>query len=228
MILVLASMLEELQFIEKCELKKTEVLGPFTYNMYDYKGKEIACSACGTGKVSAALCAQIAITQYKPSFILNMGTSGRVDKSLRMNDVVVSLDVVQHDFDTSAFGYKKGELTELKMVEMPCDPHFIETAKSTLKDFSNIHFGRIVSGDMVVVSEEKIEEIYNEFGGMCCEMEAGGVAQCALMNNIPFGFVKGISDGEEEVENRKGEFWDNLEKVAESTAEVVFKIIEAM
>ncbi len=228
MILVLASMLEELEFIEKCELQNSEKVGPFTYNKYEHQGKEIICSACGTGKVSAALCTQIAITQYNPSFILNMGTSGRVDKSLRMNDVVVCLDVVQHDFDTSAFGYKKGELTELKLVEMSCAPHFIETARQVAKEFSNVHFGRVLSGDMVVVSDEKIEEIYSEFGGMCCEMEAGGVAQCSLMNNIPFGFVKGISDGEEEVGNRKEEFWDNLQKVAKSTAEVVFKIIEAM
>ena len=226
MIIILASMKPELEFIEKYNHTGTDKLGVFTYERYSHNGIDFACSACGTGKVTAAMCAQVGIEKYKPTLVLNTGTSGKISKSVKSKDIIVATDTVQYDYDLTPFGYKKGELAELKTVEMLCDEKFVNIAKQVAKDYTNVHFGRVCTADMVVVDEEKIEEISTEFGGLCCEMEAGAIAQCATMYNVPFAFIKGISDGDEEVENREEEFRSNIEATAKSNAELIFKILE--
>ena len=54
--------------------------------------------------------------------------------------------------------------------------------------------GRICTGDQFVASPEQKESIVEEFGGLCCEMEGGAIAQICCQNNIPFVIIRAISD----------------------------------
>lgn len=73
-------------------------------------GAPVVVVCCGIGKVNAALCAQILISEFKVTSIINTGTAGGLNPNLNVLDMVVSTDAVQHDFDTTPFGYLPGQI----------------------------------------------------------------------------------------------------------------------
>ena len=226
MIGVVASMQEELQFVGKCNFIGEDSCGIFTFKKYKYSNTEIVTGVCGTGKVSAAACAQLMAYKYSLEALVSMGTSGSLRAGMKINDIIISTGVIQYDFDCSAFGsYRKGELPELKTVEIKADEKLLTAAKQALKG-SNVLFGRVLTADRVVVSDEEKKNIVSEFEGLCCEMEAGAVAQVALMNNIGFLAIKGVSDGEEEEGDRYDEFRSNIVSSSLGTGGAFLKILE--
>ena len=54
--------------------------------------------------------------------------------------------------------------------------------------------GRVCTGDQFISSAEQKDAIVSEFGGLCCEMEGGAIAQVCYQNEIPFVIIRAISD----------------------------------
>ena len=67
-------------------------------------GTDVVCAVCGIGKVFAAMCTQTMIVRYAPDAVVNTGVGGTLTSKLTIGDAAISLDVVQHDMDTSALG----------------------------------------------------------------------------------------------------------------------------
>ena len=86
------------------------------------KGKDVVIVKSGIGKVNAALCAQALILKFGVKKVINTGIAGAFAKGLGVFDFVVSTGAVYHDFDTTAFGYKKGQV--------PGMPEFFEADKA--------------------------------------------------------------------------------------------------
>lgn len=224
MIGVNASMKSEMSFTEKCKYIKSEKHGIFEFELYDYKGISIICSVCGTGKVSAAVCTQLMIEYFHPEIIINIGTAGSLTEEIRNKDVIVAIDSVQHDFDISPFGWEKGELPELGLVSLKCDEKFLDAVKKIGDIGHTIHFGRILSGDQVVVDRDVKLNLTSCFGGLCAEMEGAAVGQVCAMNNVPYAIIRGISDGDDE--DQKNEFFSNIESVSEINGRVLLAALE--
>ena len=96
-----------------------------------YKGfineKEIVVVKCGVGKVNAALCTQVLISNFHPSQIINTGIAGATGVGLEIYDFVISSEAVYHDFDTSAFGYK--------LVDVPVLPEIFKADEKLISSF---------------------------------------------------------------------------------------------
>ncbi|MDZ7548767.1 hypothetical protein GNF67_18965, partial [Clostridium perfringens] len=58
------------------------------------KDINIIAVVCGIGKVNAAICTQILISEYKVSSIINVGGAGGIGKNIYPGDVVVGTDLV--------------------------------------------------------------------------------------------------------------------------------------
>ncbi len=54
--------------------------------------------------------------------------------------------------------------------------------------------GRVCTGDQFISSAEHKEAILSQFGGLCCELEGGAIAQICYQNGIPFVIIRAISD----------------------------------
>ncbi|MGL4987152.1 MAG: 5'-methylthioadenosine/S-adenosylhomocysteine nucleosidase, partial [Treponemataceae bacterium] len=96
---------------EECIILKSKINDPKLKNIAQMEfiegslnNKNIVLVKAGIGKVNAAVCAQILITVFGVSSILNSGVAGTLDPQIQQGDIVVSVDAVQHDVDTSAFG----------------------------------------------------------------------------------------------------------------------------
>lgn len=226
MIAVIASMQDELQFCEKCEFLQSNMHGIFEVKKYQFKDEPIVTSVCGTGKVAAALCAQTLINEYNPQIVVSIGTSGSLSSDIHPNDVIISEAAIQHDYDCSPFGYKKGEQCELGIVEMKADQRFLSCAKALYEDNKHVHFGNVLSGDRVIVDSEQKKKLLSDFTGLCCEMEAGAIAQVCAMYNVGFAAVKGISDGDESSEDAYCEFKENTVSSSMNCGDVLLEAIK--
>ncbi len=221
-IAVLASMAQELDFCGKYPLKYEQKHDSFEYTVYEARDFELIVSVCGTGKVSAALCTQSVIRAFAPDIVVSIGTCGALSDTDLLK-VVIATDCVQHDFDTSPFSGERGYLTELKTISLKADSQFLDAAKKFASGRSGICFGRILSGDHVVVDSEEKKVLKEIFSGVCVEMEAGGIAQTCAMMDTPFAAVKGISDTNED---HSTQFRNSIDYVAVSTANVLIGIAE--
>lgn len=163
-------------------------------NLYD---KEIVLVKCGIGKVNAAVCSQILISSLSVTHVINTGVAGAIHNDLEVGDIVISSDVLEHDFDATNFGYKLGEIPRLDTYIFKAENDLINMAyKSSNKE--NIKYktmiGRILSGDVFVASPEKKDFLWNEFSGYCTEMEGAAIGHTCYLNQIPFVIIRAMSD----------------------------------
>ena len=64
----------------------------------------------GVGKVNAALCVQCLCDLFSVTHILNTGIAGALNEQLRIGDILISTDAVQHEVDVTTFGYARGQV----------------------------------------------------------------------------------------------------------------------
>lgn len=167
-------------------------------------GERVVVVCCGVGKVNAALCAQILISAYAVERIVNTGSAGALDERLAVYDLVVSTDLVQHDFDTTAFGYEPGRIPGMDSLSFAADPLLHEIALVAFmalrehRPDSNVELkmleGRIASGDVFVADEKLRERIRDVFSPLCVEMEGAAIAQVCQVSEIPFVIIRSVSD----------------------------------
>ena len=166
-----------------------------------YSGKindtSVVVAKCGIGKVFAAICAQTMIMEYHPDVIINSGVAGTLTSELGIMDVAISKNVVQHDMDTSAIGDPKGLISGINVIYMDANENVVNSLKSACDEIEcNSKIGTIASGDKFIAENSDKEFIKNEFGAIACEMEGASIGHVCYVNNVPFGIIRAISDGE--------------------------------
>lgn len=199
-------------------------------NMEFYEGilfeKNVVIVECGIGKVNAAACTQILISVFNVDIIINTGVAGAVNDELEIGDLVISSDVVQHDFDVTAFGYKLGEIPRLNEYIFKADSDLIEIAKVASKEVTKhkVFIGRIMSGDIFLASPESKNRLKDEFDGFCVEMESASIGQICYLNNIPFVILRAMSDKADGSAHEN--FNDFVHKAAVNSANIVMNMVK--
>jgi adenosylhomocysteine nucleosidase len=171
------------------DITKKEIVSGITF----YIGKNAVLAKSGIGKVFAGICAQTMILKYNVEAIINVGVAGSLDKSLKIGDIVLASDVVQHDMDTSCLGDPVGLISGINKI-------YFETSKKLNDKLSDdaIIIGRIASGDKFLNSSAAKQQIVDNFRAIACEMEGAAIGQVCYINNIPFAVLRSISDSANE------------------------------
>ena len=151
---------------------------------------------CGVGKVNAALCAQILISEFGVTHLVNTGIAGSLCADLDIGDLVVSQDAIYHDFDISYWGRAIGEVPGMGVVAFPADEALIACAFDAAESVNPGHtrIGRVASGDQFVCNKEKKDKIIADTSARCTEMEGAAIAHAAYRNAVPFVILRAISD----------------------------------
>ena len=190
-------------------------------------GTDVVIARAGVGKVNAAVCAQTMALIYEPELIINSGVSGALSPDLRVGDVVIGTDVVQHDVDTTAMGDEPGFVSTVDRLSFPLD-NFASTAIAAAAEELGIRAvrGRIASGDQFVASTERKEEIVRLFSAVTCEREAGAIAHVCFHNRVSCAVIRCISDGgNEEAPMSYEEF---LPLAAKNSAELTLAYLKSL
>lgn len=199
------------------------------------KGKigkyNVVVAKSGVGKVNAGSITQYIIDKYHPKYIVNIGLAGSLDKGVYLGDILLADKMVQHDFDTSAFGYAKGYMSTGKDKDRPTvyktDAKLSEHYKKELeknKNIKHIYVGMVATGDCFVSNVKDKDSIKKYFGANAVDMESAAVAQVAQKNNIPIVVIKNISDAKND---NADEYAKNEDFYGKELAKTISKMLES-
>ena len=195
---IIGAMDEEVDIlVELMDIKETVEKASLKFYKGTIEGKDIVLVRCGIGKVNAALCTQILISEFEVDAVVNTGVAGALHSDLDVYDIVISTDAIQHDFDTTVFGDKKGMIPRMDNSIFVADERLVEAAyKSSIEEVKThkVVKGRVVSGDIFISSKELKDELVKEFDAYCGEMEGAAIAHVCSLNKTPFVVIRAMSD----------------------------------
>lgn len=193
---IIGAMSEEVQGFKKIMKNvEEEKIGTFTFYTGIMHDQDIVLLETGIGKVNAAIGATLMIEAFDVEEIIFTGVAGGVNPELDLGDVVISKDLIQHDFDTSAFGDKLGVIPRMESSIFEADDELIELAEKAGKKLKGkVIVGRVLSGDQFIASPEKIAFLRKEFNGDCTEMEGAAVGHVCQVLDVPFVVIRTMSD----------------------------------
>ena len=225
---IIAAMEEEIVSLKQIVIiKKIEFTAGISFYIGKWDETDVILARCGIGKVNAAMCAQILCSTYSCGYIINTGVAGGLDNRLNIGDIVVSSEVCQHDFDTTAFGDAPGFISRLNKLFFKADEELIRIALSAAKNLKSqltIEIGRIASGDQFISGKERKEFIVSAFGASCVEMEGAAIGHVCEQNGVPFIVIRAISDKADE--SAQEDFPVFAKKAAVTSAALVAEMLK--
>ena len=180
----------------KFEKVEENTLKDLIYYSGELNGKEYIVIKSGIGKVNAARTTQILIDIFDLDYIVILGSAGSLNDELDIGDIVIGKELVQHDFDTTAFGDEKGYITGAGKI-FKSDEELVEKYRKYVQENKldyQVKVGTIASGDIFLTEKVMKEKIRSKFGADCVEMEGAAIAQICTLNKVPFIVIRSISD----------------------------------
>jgi len=174
----------------------TTQVGGYTFYQGQLNGSEVVIVQSGIGKVAAALATAFLINEFQPDYVVNTGSAGGFEQSLKVGDIVISSEVRYHDVDVTAFGYEIGQLPANPAAYIP-HSQLVAAAQSGIAELDNIHtmLGLITTGDTFMTKDDDIAKARKNFPTMVAvEMEGAAIAQTCHQLNTPFVVIRSMSD----------------------------------
>ena len=195
---IIGAMQEEVGLL-LADLDRSESAGPLEYpgvtlHRGRLDGLEVLVTVGGIGKVNAAMTTTRLLAAGATRVVFT-GVAGAVHPELKVGDIVVSIDCLQHDVDVTALGYPLGEIPG-EPLSWPADPQLQALAMEAAHEVQGVAVmaGRVVSGDVFVASPERASALWQTFGAACAEMEGAAVAQVCARHGVPYVVVRSVSD----------------------------------
>jgi adenosylhomocysteine nucleosidase len=201
MIGVIGAMAEEIELFKmNMEIKESFKYARTEYIVGRINGQEVVLLQAGIGKVKSTISTQILIDRFDVDMVIFTGLAGALAPNLRRGDIVISNQVVQYDFDLTAFGRRHGELPDLgrllepdaKLVKFLC--YAYDDVFKGEKDAPQLIVGAICSGDKFITDPRDISWLQREFGAVATEMEGAAVGYTCFVNDVKFAILRTISD----------------------------------
>ena len=175
-----------------------ERVGPFVLHRARLDSVPVLLATCGIGKVQAAALTQ-ALLDRGAAAVLFTGVAGGVDPTLRVGDLVVAADALQHDVDVTALGYALGQVPGHDAVRWVADGDLRERVAAAARTVAaaagvRVVVGTVASGDRFVADPIDVARLRSAFGAACAEMEGAAVAQVCAAWGVPWAIVRSISD----------------------------------
>lgn len=192
MIGIIAAMQEEIdELVALMENVKILEVSHISFYQGILHHQEIMLMKSGVGKGNAAMATTVLLDRYHPNYIINIGTAGGLIPDENILDIVVSEDIVQHDYDTSGIDGVEGI-----GLYFQSDSELRTICKNVLSDLNKpYHCGLIASGDQFVCEDEQVQKLMARFpNAICAEMEAGAIAQVCSSYQVPFIILRSLSD----------------------------------
>ena len=174
-------------------VKTREVAGiAFTHGKMS--SHEIMLCISGVGKSNAAATTQLAICEFAPDVLINIGLAGSCTAALPLGGAVVADHLVYHDIR----GEFIAESPPGTSVFVP-DGGLMALAQKACGDLGIVFVkGTVATGDAFIESSALRDDIVLRTNCACVEMEAAAVAHIAQKNNVRYVVVKIMSDNADE------------------------------
>lgn len=227
---IIGAMDEEVSILKE-SMEVENVVNKASMDFFQGKlsNKEVVIVRSGIGKVNAAVCTQILVSEFGVSSVINTGVAGSLRNEINIGDIVLSVDALQHDMDATGFGYEPGIIPRMDVSVFKADERLVNLAKEVNEAVNTdiaTFVGRVVSGDQFISDKEKKQYLISQFDGFCTEMEGAAIAQTAYLNNIPYLVIRAISD---KADNSAEMDYSEFERKAiEHTVKLVTELVNRM
>ena len=174
-------------------------------------GQSVVLALSKIGKVAAATTTAALIERFGVRRIVFTGVAGGLAQGVKVGDVVVATDFVQHDLDASPL-FPRYEVPLYGKTRFYCDAGLsallFEASSQALAHESLtthgfhgacVHQGLIASGDRFVCGADESRILRDVMAGaghevLAVEMEGAAVAQVCMDYGVPFAVMRTISD----------------------------------
>lgn len=158
------------------------------------ENRDVLLAKCGIGKVNAGALTTLMANEGVKKLIFT-GVAGALEPDLKVGDIIISLDAMQHDVDVRGLGYDIAQIPG-EPLAWAADDSLMQAAFETAQTLDDIHSrtGRILSGDSFIHDAAKVKQLYHDYNASCVEMEGAAMAQIAEKWGIPWVIIRSISD----------------------------------
>ncbi|WP_448245607.1 5'-methylthioadenosine/S-adenosylhomocysteine nucleosidase [Thalassotalea agariperforans] len=212
----------------KLQNPSSQTIAGYEFHQGQLNNQDVVIVQSGIGKVAAALATALLIDKFQPDYVVNTGSAGGFEQSLKVGDIVISSEVRYHDVNVTAFGYEIGQLPGNPAAYMP-HPTLVAAAKSGIEQLTNIQtlVGLITTGDTFMTADDDIAKARANFPTMAAvEMEGAAIAQTCHQFNVPFVVIRSMSDiaGKESPTS----FEAYLETASVNSSQLVLNMLDAL
>lgn len=204
----------------------------------DLHGLPVVLALSNIGKIAAATTTTALIERFGVRRIVFTGVAGGLGQGVKVGDVVVATEFIQHDLDVSPL-FPRYEVPLYGKARFHCD--FVLSAllfEASCKALAHeslaghgyadacVHQGLIASGDRFVCGADESHLLRDTMAGaghevLAVEMEGAAIAQVCLDYGVPFAVMRTISDRADD--SAHVDFSDFMETVASRYAHAVIE-----
>ncbi len=195
MLAIIGAMDEEIEvLLAELQAREDLTFPGVTLHRGALEGVPVLLTRGGIGKVNAAMTTTYLLGQGATRVIFT-GVAGALHPELRVGDIVVSTDCVQHDVDVTALNYPLGTVPG-ESASWAADPILRAVALEAAAEVPGVQVmeGRVASGDQFIAAREDVQRLWTAFGAACAEMEGAAVAQVCAKAEVPFVVIRSVSD----------------------------------
>lgn len=177
-------------------------------------GQAVVAVLSGIGKVAAATTAALLLERFQASAIVMTGVAGGLGPGVKVGDVVVARELLQHDMDASPI-FPRHEMPGYGRSRFATDAawadRLVRASEATLRDpraslgpeavatfqlqAPRVHQGLLISGDRFVSRTAESRALQTELpDALAVDMESAAVAQVCADFGKPFAVLRTISD----------------------------------
>jgi len=209
------------EYLKHLKNHKKNIWKGFIFHEGRFCGKNVVIVKSGVGKVFAAMTTQKLIDEYNPLSVIFTGVAGGLNEKLKIGDIVVGKDCVQHDLDAIKLGFLRGAIPYTDYRFFESDTTLYTHALSARVEHA-IYGGRILTGDQFLTKRKMKKYAYltDDLEGDVVEMEGASVGQVCFLNDIPFLIIRTISDKADQ------EGPDNFNKFLSEVAKNSFQMVQ--
>jgi adenosylhomocysteine nucleosidase len=151
-------------------------------------GHPVIAGRTGIGKVASALAAVAVATHFRPARIVMVGATGALKSSLKLGDLFVATETIQHDL-----GVRDGRRSH------PCPELGSELYEVALRlsPTKKAYRGTLLTGDRACVTYRRRLRLLWSFRAdspMAVDMESAALGAAAQAAGIPFGVLRIVTD----------------------------------
>ncbi|MDB5930748.1 MAG: methylthioadenosine nucleosidase [Polaromonas sp.] len=201
-------------------------------------GHPVVLALSRIGKVAAATTATALIERFGVGCIIFTGVAGGLGEGVKVGDVVVATDFIQHDMDASPL-FPRYQVPLYGKTRFPCDPALSVLLFAASQDAlsheslavhgfqqASVHQGLIASGDRFVCGAGEARQLRQAMASaghdvLAVEMEGAAVAQVCSDYRLPFAVMRTISDRADD--SAHVDFPAFVQAVASPYAQVIIK-----
>ncbi|UWD35378.1 5'-methylthioadenosine/S-adenosylhomocysteine nucleosidase [Mycoplasma cottewii] len=187
-----------------------------------YESDDILFAITGIGLVNASVGLSYVLSKYNIDQILNIGTCGSLNKTLKQQDFVIVKKAFYSCADATAFGYKYGQVPRMEEF-FEHENHLFKHVKQNNRIVSQVN---IASSDIFICNKQHVDLFINKIDQNIdvIDMECTGFFHTARLFEKDIVSVKVISDVLFEEKPNSLQFKDFIKKASELIWEFISEI----